>query len=276
MNSRRKGWLAPIVLCGLALPAAPAGLHAQDWQLLGTRQVSYAAEKDVIPVTVRDGLFRSIKIEVADGNIEMYDVNVVFANGETFSPKTRMSFGEGSRSRVIDLPSTLRIINRIEFFYRSRIARGRATVRVYGLRGAPDRAEDRGEGRAKAQGQGRQDDHRDDAGNADRYRGWTPIGTRTVNFRIDHDVIPAAGEGRFRQVLVAVEGGDLEMIDVKFVFGDGATWSPNTRVNFKENSRSRVFDLPGATRVIRRIEFTYRSVPGGGQGRAEVKVFGRR
>jgi len=105
---------------------------------------------------------------------------------------------------------------------------------------------------------------------------WEHLGMRRVNFRLDHDVILAATEGRFRSIRIVVAGGDLELFDVKITFGDGETFSPATRLYFKENSRSRTIDLPGAARIIRRIDFYYRSVPGGGQGRAMVHVYGRR
>jgi len=105
---------------------------------------------------------------------------------------------------------------------------------------------------------------------------WERLGMRRVNFRLDHDVILAASEGRFRSIRIVVAGGDLELFDVKITFGDGETFSPATRLYFKENSRSRTIDLPGAARIIRRIDFYYRSVPGGGQGRATVHVYGRR
>src|SRR5712692_4967894 len=105
---------------------------------------------------------------------------------------------------------------------------------------------------------------------------WEHLGMRRVNFRLDHDVILAASEGRFRSVRIVVAGGDLELFDVKITFGNGETFSPATRLYFKENSRSRTIDLPGAARIIRRIDFYYRSAPGGGQGRATVHVYGRR
>ena len=93
---------------------------------------------------------------------------------------------------------------------------------------------------------------------------------------MDHDIVRATGEGRFRRVRLVVEGGDLEMFDVRITFGDGATFSPATRFYFKDNSRSRVIDLPGGARIIRWINFYYRSVPGGGQGKATIHVYGRR
>ena len=105
---------------------------------------------------------------------------------------------------------------------------------------------------------------------------WVHLGTRQVDFRVDHDVVVAAGDGRFRRIRLVVDGGDLEMFHVKVTFGDGETFSPATRFYFKDNARSRVIDLPGRERIIRRIDFYYRSVVGGGQGKATLHVYGRR
>src|SRR5439155_24424102 len=44
---------------------------------------------------------------------------------------------------------------------------------------------------------------------------WEHLGMRRVNFRLDHDVILAATEGRFRSIRIVVAGGDLELFDVK-------------------------------------------------------------
>jgi hypothetical protein len=244
-----------VVLSLAALPLAhrPVAAAADEWQLLGRNQVSFAAEKDVIDVGVRDGLFNAIRIEVQNGDLEMYDIRVVFANGTSWSPDTRMTFREGSRSRVIDLPGEARAIRRIEFWYRSRLRRGQAVVAVFG------RQVQAGPGDVTGGGPG-----------------WDHIGMREVDFRGDHDVINAAGEGQFRSIRIAVEGGDLQMFNVRITFGNGETFSPPTRLLFTERSRSREIDLPGARRMIRRIDFSYRSVRGGGRGRATVHVYGRR
>ena len=105
---------------------------------------------------------------------------------------------------------------------------------------------------------------------------WDHIGMAEVDFRGDHDVIRAAGQGRFRSIRIVVEGGDIQMFNVRITFGNGQTFSPRTRLSFDQHSRSREIDLPGATRVIRRIDFSYRSVRGGRWSRATVHVYGRR
>jgi hypothetical protein len=63
----------------------------------------------------------------------MHSMVVTFANNETFRPKLRHRFDEGSTSRVFDLPGDRRGIKRIDFDYRS-VGRQKekATVAVYG------------------------------------------------------------------------------------------------------------------------------------------------
>jgi hypothetical protein len=250
------------LLAALILPLASVSARADDWELLGARKVSYRADHDVIAVTAREGWFRAIKIEVDDGNLELWNIRVVFGNGESFSPETRLVFREDSRSRTIDLPGGRRFISRVEFNYRSRGSRGRAEVRLYGVR-HEDRRPHAGETPGPAAGA--------EAG----LDGWTRLGTRTVNFRAEKDAIDARGEGPFRRIMLQVEDGDIEMFDVQVVFGNGRRFSPATRLVFNPGNRTRVIDLPGASRDIRRVEFTYRSIAGGGEGRATVTLYGR-
>jgi hypothetical protein len=256
------------VVLGLALTATasvPAAAAAQQWEQLGSRRVRFTAERDVIDVGRVEGLFNAIRIDVDAGDIEMFDVRVVFADGSDFSPNTRIEFREGSRSRVIDLPGAARAIRRVSFSYRSRLRRGQAVVRLLGRHAVAGGLARAAEGVAAAAA----------APGAPAVEGWTHLGSRTVEFRADRDVISAVGDGAFRQVRFQVDKGDLEMFDVRIVFANGERYSPPTRLVFGENSHSRVIDLPGTVRVIRRIEFRYRSIAGGGEGRAVVHAYGR-
>ena len=57
------------------------------------------------------------------------------ADGSRFEPKTRLHFDQGSWTRRIDLPGHRRRILKVEFWYRSKVARnGKARVQLIGLR----------------------------------------------------------------------------------------------------------------------------------------------
>jgi hypothetical protein len=57
-------------------------------------------------------------------------------------------------------------------------------------------------------------------------------------------------------------------------FSDDSTFSPNIQTRFDENSWSRNIDLPGDRRIIRSVDFTYRSV-NRREGRATILLYAR-
>jgi hypothetical protein len=119
----------------------------------------------------------------------------------------------------------------------------------------------------------RRDDRRDHA--VEALTGWNRLGERWVQHGAagDHDVITAAGEGRFRRIMLRVEHSAIELFDVVVTFGDGTTFSPTTRLVFAPGTTTRTIDLPGDARIIRRVDFKFRNLPGG--GRAQVELWAR-
>jgi hypothetical protein len=104
--------------------------------------------------------------------------------------------------------------------------------------------------------------------------GWELIGETWVDGKSDADRIPVgAKEGRFSKLMLVVEQSDLEMLDMEITFGNGEKASPAVRQFFRENTRTRPIDLPGAARAIKNITFHYGNLPGG--GRARVAVYGK-
>src|SRR2546427_8140430 len=61
---------------------------------------------------------------------------------------------------------------------------------------------------------------------------WEHLGMRRVNFRLDHDVILAASEGRFRSVRIVVAGGGPEPFGVEIPVRGGGTVFPPPPVDF--------------------------------------------
>jgi hypothetical protein len=106
------------------------------WDKLGERWVDGRIDRDAVPVMRRDR-YNRIKLVVEHSAVEIWDVVVVFGNGEVFSPGTRLVFGQGSTSREIDLPGGFRHVQRVEFRYGNLPGGGRAQVEVWGLGARP-------------------------------------------------------------------------------------------------------------------------------------------
>jgi hypothetical protein len=112
------------------------------------------------------------------------------------------------------------------------------------------------------------------AGAAMSAQDWELIGSREVDFKAERDTISAKSKGTFRQLRLLVKGGSIELNDMVVTFGNGEKFSPPLRHRFDEKSSSRIIDLPGERRNIRRIDFRYRSTDRR-EGKAVVQVYGR-
>jgi hypothetical protein len=116
-------------------------------------------------------------------------------------------------------------------------------------------------------------EHKDDKNDkrVEAATGWEKLGERTVNGKADHDTIMVGkAEGRFKAIQIKVEHSALEMFDVRVTFGDDTTFSPPTRLVFHNGDISKVIDLPGDKRIIKKVDFNYGNLPGGGNAQVEL------
>jgi hypothetical protein len=105
--------------------------------------------------------------------------------------------------------------------------------------------------------------------------GWEFLGERAVNWRVDRDVIPVtASEGRFTAVQLRVRGNGVHILDLKVHFGNGGTQDVAIRSHIPAGGHTRVIDLNGGPRVIRKITMVYKTA-GARAGRAVVRAWGK-
>lgn len=112
-------------------PAHKVATHHGDWVKLGERQVDGTHDRDVISVGGREGSFRRIMFVVENSALEMHDVEITFADGDVFSPRTKHVFSADTRSSIIDLPGSRRTIRSVEFRYGNLPGGGRSKVELW-------------------------------------------------------------------------------------------------------------------------------------------------
>lgn len=237
-----------------------AGLaQAGSWEVLGERKVNFRLDRDVIPVTRAEGRFNAIKLSVHHSGVRMIDLKVHFGNGEVQDVAIRKFIPAGGETRVIDLRGGPRVIKKVVFVYKTpRGTRpGRALVRLHGRHAGP------AAGGAPA------------APKADDGRGWEKLGEKVVNFGVDRDVIVVTrAEGVFTKVRLHVKGNDLHMLDMKIHYANGDVQDVPLRFRIPAGGFSRVIDLPGNKRIIKKVVFWYRTEGMRGK-RAHVALWGK-
>jgi hypothetical protein len=116
-------------------PASPSVAGHPDmtgWRLIGDAWVAGQFERDVIRVGKVEGRVARVMLVITHGNLEIGDVVILFGNGERWSPGLRHSFGDGSRSRAIDLPGHVRFIRGVELIHGAVPAGGRTHAELWG------------------------------------------------------------------------------------------------------------------------------------------------
>jgi hypothetical protein len=224
-----------------------------DWLLLGEKTVKFKVDRDVIVVDRNDDWypprgFRRLHLVAENSDIHLMSVRLVYKNGEDEDFPVDRLIREG-QDQPIELRGERKYLKRIEFIYRSRPSfEGRAVMKVYGEParfGGPPGALPPISGGGGGDGE------------------WTDLGCKRVSlFGVDRDSIDVGRrEGRFRAIRLQVKGADIQMLDLKVVYGNGEPDHIPVRALIREGQRTRPLDLRGRGRIIDRIDLTYVTVP---------------
>ncbi|MDQ3141684.1 MAG: hypothetical protein M3Q56_05495 [Bacteroidota bacterium] len=87
---------------------------------------------------------------------------------------------------------------------------------------------------------------------------WELLGSRTIKHGLDRDEILVTGwEGRFDAIKIKVRRSGINMHKCIVHFADGSEQNVGLKNQFSAGSESRVIDLEGNNRIIRKVVFWY-------------------
>lgn len=93
---------------------------------------------------------------------------------------------------------------------------------------------------------------------AQRVGNWELLGVREVFFRVDRDVIPVSlQKGVYKALKLKVSAGTINMHRFIVFFGNGTSKELIIRDLIRRGGETRVMDLPGNSRIIKRVEILY-------------------
>lgn len=107
-------------------------------------------------------------------------------------------------------------------------------------------------------------------------QGWTHLGSAKVHGHADHDEIFVTGiQGDFSAIKLFVENEGIHFERVVVHFGNGGKEEMDIRDFIPAGGETRVLDLRGRDRVIRKVSFSYKS-NAMTKKKAKVILYGRR
>ena len=106
--------------------------------------------------------------------------------------------------------------------------------------------------------------------------GWELLNESRVNFVRDKDEIEITNTNKFTALLFKVEERDININGLKIQFDNGDKLEPAIDETVAAGQGSRFIELGQEGRIIRKIEFSYRTTGSILKGRARVLILGRR
>jgi hypothetical protein len=104
---------------------------------------------------------------------------------------------------------------------------------------------------------------------------WHYIGDKWADYGVDRDVLVVTGNDIYSKIKIKITDAPLHIMDMDIVFENGEQINVPLKNRFRQGQESRVIDLPGANRRLKRIELVYSTV-GRARGKARIALWGFR
>jgi hypothetical protein len=108
------------------------------------------------------------------------------------------------------------------------------------------------------------------------FDGWTLLGTRTVDYTLDRDIIAFKESGEnFQTLKFIVKNGTLNMHKCSVHFADGDTKVIELTDEMNKSNDGRILDLKGSNKKIEKVTFWYDS-KNNSNDKSVVELWGKR
>ncbi len=87
------------------------------WTLLGTREVNYTIDRDVISLKESKTYITGLKFIIKNGTLNMHKATVHFTNGDTQDIEFAKEVNSANDGRLWDLKGNSRAIEKVTFWY---------------------------------------------------------------------------------------------------------------------------------------------------------------
>ena len=104
--------------------------------------------------------------------------------------------------------------------------------------------------------------------------GWHKIGETTANFKTDRDELIVLGADKFKSIKIKVTDAPIHISNLEVYYESGDKEDIILKSDFKAGGESRVVDLKGNSRDLKKVVFVYNTVPNAKSEKAHVELYG--
>jgi hypothetical protein len=296
--------LAFIVGIGCAIAQQPAIVTSDKtgWHKIAETTVDFKKERDEVGILMADR-FAKIKIKVTDAPLQLEDLEIFYESGDIQKVPVRSAIEKMGESRTIDLEGGERDLTKVVLVYKTipNAKDEKAHVEIWGLKTNTDEksAAKKSDYDKDKNGTVKSDYNKDksvtvksdydkdknvtmksDNDNqktsvmVNDSKGWHKIGERPVDFVKDRDEIIVTGADRFSAIKFKVTEASIQLNSLEVFYETGDTQKIPVASPIMAGTESRVIDLNGGERDLKKIVFEYKTVPNQTAEKAVVEVWG--
>lgn len=104
--------------------------------------------------------------------------------------------------------------------------------------------------------------------------GWHKIGETTVDFKADKDALIVLGADKFKAIQIKVTDAPIKLEDLEVYYENDTKQDVQVRNIFKAGEKTRIIDLTGGDRNLKKVVFVYHSIPNWKGEKAHVELYG--
>ena len=104
--------------------------------------------------------------------------------------------------------------------------------------------------------------------------GWHKIGEVKADFKMENESIAVMGKDKFKSILLKVTDAPINIANIEVIYESGDKENFDVKNEMKPNSETRVIDLKSPNQEIKKVVFTYKTLPNSQADKAQVELYG--
>jgi len=104
--------------------------------------------------------------------------------------------------------------------------------------------------------------------------GWHKIGEVKADFKMENQSISVLGNDKFQSILLKVTDAPINIVGLQVFYESGQMEEFDVKNELKPGAETRKIDFKGGTQQIKKVVFTYKTLPNQKDEKAHVELYG--
>ena len=104
--------------------------------------------------------------------------------------------------------------------------------------------------------------------------GWHKIGEVKADFKMENQSISVMGKDKFKSILLKVTDAPINIEGIQVFYESGDMEEFNVKNELKAGAETKKLDMKGGAQEIKKVTFTYKTLPNQQDEKAHVELYG--